>query len=42
MKKQIYSLKSTARRLRHELDSLRNQSIEDDIEIVDQVNDVGL
>tara|TARA_Y100000758_G_C15979494_1_gene396369 strand:+ start:578 stop:943 length:366 start_codon:yes stop_codon:yes gene_type:complete len=38
-KKEIFSLKSKLRQLRLELDSLRNQSIEDDLEIVDEIND---
>tara|TARA_Y100000590_G_C15703063_1_gene1007507 strand:- start:1779 stop:2144 length:366 start_codon:yes stop_codon:yes gene_type:complete len=37
-KSEIISLKSKNRRLVNELDSLRNQSIEDDIEITDDIN----
>ena len=39
-KKTIYSLKSKLRRIQLELNSLRNQSVEDDdIDIVDEIND---
>ena len=39
-KKTNYSLKSKLRRIQLELNSLRNQSIEDDdMEIVDEIND---
>jgi len=41
-KKEIFSLKSKIRRVHVELDSLRNQSIEDDMEIVDEMNDTSL
>jgi len=41
-KKEIISLKSKLRRMQVELDSLRNQSIEDDMEIFDEINDNGL
>ena len=37
-KKEIFSLKSKNRRIHVELDSLRNQSIEDDLEIIDGMN----
>ena len=37
-KSEILSLKSKIRRLTNELDSLRNQSIEDDIDIEDDMN----
>ena len=36
-KKEIFSLKSKNRRIHVELDSLRNQSIEDDLEIIDEL-----
>ena len=39
-KKRIYSLKSKLRRIQLELNSLRNQSVEDDdMDIVDEIND---
>ena len=38
-KKEIFSLKSRSRQIQVELDSLRNQSIEDDLEIFDEMND---
>ena len=41
-KKEIFSLKSKIRRVHVELDSLRNQSIEDDMEIIDEMNDSSL
>ena len=41
-KKEVFSLKSKLRRIHVELDSLRNQSIEDDMEIVDEMNDSSL
>ena len=41
-KKEIFSLKSQLRRIRVELDSLRNQSVEDDMEIIDEMNDSSL
>ena len=36
-KTEIISLKSNIRRLKNELDNLRNNAIEDDVEIVDEV-----
>ena len=41
-KKEVFSLKSKLRRIHLELDSLRNQSVEDDLEIVDEMNDRNL
>ena len=41
-KKEVFSLKSKLRRIHVELDSLRNQSIEDDMEIIDEMNDSSL
>ena len=41
-KKEVFSLKSNLRRVRVELDSLRNQSIDDDLEIIDEMNDSSL
>ncbi|MAX30603.1 MAG: hypothetical protein CMG14_07095 [Candidatus Marinimicrobia bacterium] len=35
---EIMSLKSKIRRLNHELDNLRNQSIDDDIDIKDEIS----
>mgnify|MGYP001160787502 FL=1 len=41
-KKEVFSLKSKLRRVHVELDSLRNQSVEDDMEIIDEMNDSSL
>ena len=41
-KKEVYSLKSQLRRVHVELDSLRNQSVEDGMEIIDEMNDSSL
>ena len=41
-KKEVFSLKSQLRRVHVELDSLRNQSVEDDLEIIDEMNDISL
>ena len=41
-KKEVFSLKSKLRRIHLELDSLRNQSVEDDMEIIDELNDNSL
>ena len=41
-KKEVFSLKSQLRRVHVELDSLRNQSVEDDMEIIDEMNDSNL
>ena len=41
-KKEVFSLKSKLRRIHVELDSLRNQSVEDDMEIIDEMNDSSL
>ena len=41
-KKEVYSLKSQLRRVHVELDSLRNQSVEDDMELIDEMNDSSL
>ena len=41
-KKEVFSLKSQLRRVHIELDSLRNQSIEDDMDIIDEMNDSSL
>ena len=38
-KSEVFSLKSKLRRVHVELDSLRNESIEDDIELTDETND---
>ena len=38
-KSEIFSLKSKLRRVQIELDSLRNESLEDDIELTDEKND---
>ena len=41
-KKEVFTLKSKLRRIHIELDSLRNQSVEDDMEIIDEMNDNSL
>ena len=41
-KKEVFSLKSKLRRIHVELDSLRNQSVEDDMAIIDEMNDSSL
>jgi len=41
-KSEVYSLKSKLRRVQMELDSLRNQSIDDDIVLTDDVEDTLL
>ena len=41
-KSEVYSLKSKLRRVQTELDSLRNQSIEDDFILADEVDDTIL
>ena len=38
-KSEVFSLKSKLRRVQIELDSLRNESLEDDIELTDETND---
>ena len=38
-KSEVFSLKSKLRRVQIELDSLRNESLEDDIELIDETND---
>ena len=38
-KSEVFSLKSKLRRVQIELDSLRNESLEDDIELSDETND---
>jgi len=38
-KKEAFSVKSKLRRTQVELDSLRNQSIEDEIELIDEISD---
>ena len=38
-KSEVFSLKSKLRRVQIELDSLRNESLEDDIELTDEKND---
>ena len=38
-KSEVFSLKSKLRRVQIELDSLRNDSLEDDIELTDETND---
>jgi hypothetical protein len=41
-KSEVFSLKSKLRRVQIELDSLRNESLEDDIELTDETNDNNL
>ena len=41
-KSEVFSLKSKLRRVHVELDSLRNESIEDDIELTDETDDSSL
>jgi len=41
-KTDVFSLKSKLRRMQVELDNLRNQSIEDDMDIIDEMNDSSL
>ena len=41
-KKEIFSIKSKNRRIQIELDSLRNQSIDDDLEIADEMSNENL
>ena len=41
-KSEVFSLKSKLRRIQVELDSLRNQNIEDDIMLKDEVDDTSL
>ena len=41
-KSEVFSLKSKLRRVHVELDSLRNESIEDDIILTDEVDDCSL
>ena len=38
-KSEVFSLKSKLRRVQIELDSLRNESLEDDIKLTDETND---
>ena len=38
-KSEVFSLKSKLRRMQVELDSLRNESIDDDIELTDETDD---
>ena len=38
-KSEVFSLKSKLRRVQVELDSLRNESLEDDIELTEETND---
>ena len=38
-KSEVFSLKSKLRRVQIELDSLRNESLVDDIELIDETND---
>ena len=38
-KREVFSLKSKLRRVQIELDSLRNESLEDDIKLTDETND---
>ena len=38
-KSEVFSLKSKLRRVQIELDSLRNESLDDDIELTDETND---
>ena len=41
-KSEVFSLKSKIRRIQTELDSLRNESIDDDIVLTDEVDDSNL
>ena len=41
-KSEVFSLKSKLRRIQAELDSLRNESIDDDIILTDEMNDSSL
>ena len=41
-KSEIYTLKSQLRRIKIELNSLRNESIEDEIELADEIEDDSL
>ena len=41
-KSEVFSLKSKLRRVQIELDSLRNESLEDDIELTDETNDSNI
>ena len=41
-KREVFSLKSKIRRIQIELNSLRNQSIDDEIELIDDLNDSNL
>ena len=41
-KKELFSLKSKLRQIQVELDSLRNQNLDDDLEILDEMNDINL
>ena len=41
-KSEVFSLKSKLRRIQVELDSLRNESIDDDIELTDETDDSSL
>ncbi len=41
-KSEVFSLKSKLRRIQAELDSLRNESIDDDIVLTDEMNDSSL
>ena len=41
-KSEVFSLKSNLRRIQAELDSLRNESIEDDLVITDEMDDNNL
>ena len=41
-KSEVFSLKSKLRRIQIELDSLRNESIEEDILVTDEVEDSSL
>jgi hypothetical protein len=39
LKSEVYSLKSRLRRVQVELDSLRNESLNDDIEVTDEIDE---
>jgi len=41
-KSEVYTLKSQLRRMRIELDSLRNESIDDEIELTDDSDDISI
>ena len=42
LKSDLFSSKSKIRRIQTELNSLRNESIDDDIKLTDELNDIGI